>query len=463
MVTTAAKYTANQANKTATAISQLGRKSIDFNTLPAKYTNKIEIWDARHKQFTQDVTGSTLIWGHPTYGFWQQHLPFEAELLTGIEHYFKFDEDNSIQIDSTGTASGSVAGAIYTPNGKINGAYTYDGGTDKITFSSMYDILNNDVSIVVQVYPNSTGTQRNIIANRYDINGTDNKLALFINTDNTVRVNNKDSSANNFDTTETLNIGSNNLIILTRTGGTYTTYINNIKETFTGKSSGNISAGQDWVTGDTDSGVGFDGNIDEVGIYSKVLTDNEADALYNDNYGVQYPFRYSPGWTGSDYSNWGADFENGSVFQYAYNGHNLFIEGFWNDRFIDFDNSTGTLDTDNETYTLEAEQVFTSSYIAKEDKVYKSVTINVDSEYTSTGSNANDDLVATGIINSIEYPLTINGTTNISNTSNDGLKIKILNNTNPAGIEFPFTFPATFAASDAKEIKLNKILVRYST
>jgi hypothetical protein len=109
------------------------------------------------------------------------------------------------------------------------------------------------------------------------------------------------------------------------------------------------------------------------------------------------------------------------------NAHNYFPEFFENDRFIDDSVSTGSFYEDDYYYLLGTEDIYQTTYIAFEDKIYKSLKVNLNSTYISSGSNANSDISIKGIINGSEYTLTNNSTTNLNNFSTDGVKIKLEN------------------------------------
>lgn len=119
------------------------------------------------------------------------------------------------------------------------------------------------------------------------------------------------------------------------------------------------------------------------------------------------------------------------------NAHDLFPEGFWNDRFISTGSSTGSEYIADTTgyYLIASGSYLQTEYIAWEDKVYKSVLIDIDSEYVATGANANSNISAYAYINNLPYTLTIGVKTTFSNTSNDGLKIKLLNNATGSDIK----------------------------
>lgn len=142
---------------------------------------------------------------------------------------------------------------------------------------------------------------------------------------------------------------------------------------------------------------------------------------------------------------------------YVQNSHNIFPEGFWNDRFVDTDISTGSIYIGS-GYYIDNQEYFQSSYIAKEDKVYKSINLSYDIINSSTGSDASDWVDIYAVIGSSLFSLT-EGDNIINNLSDDGIKIKIVNNLN-LGEEFPITWPINF--SEIALIKINSYKIKYS-
>lgn len=143
--------------------------------------------------------------------------------------------------------------------------------------------------------------------------------------------------------------------------------------------------------------------------------------------------------------------------QYVQNGHNIFPEGFWNERFIDNDISTGSI-LIGSAYYLEASEYLWSDYIAKEDKIYKSINLTYDSDIVATGSDGAEYTDVVASINGVEYELN-SGDNTINNTSTDGIKIKITNN-RIEGQVFPITWPISF--DEKIPIKINSYKVKYS-
>lgn len=108
------------------------------------------------------------------------------------------------------------------------------------------------------------------------------------------------------------------------------------------------------------------------------------------------------------------------------NAHNLFYEGFYNDRFISTGSSTGSWLTGSDWYQTDYNEALITDYVAMEDKIYKSVTLTLNSRFES-GSDALATYSAWAGISGSWYSLDINNTTVIPNVSNEGMKIQIKN------------------------------------
>jgi hypothetical protein len=111
----------------------------------------------------------------------------------------------------------------------------------------------------------------------------------------------------------------------------------------------------------------------------------------------------------------------------VFNAHNLFIEGFWNDRFIDNTSTGSEYISENGYYKVEPSEFLQTKYIALENKTYNAIRIRINSEYEDDGQNALTDLTMTAIINSVSYNLTHNQVVSLTNSSTGGIKIKLLN------------------------------------
>lgn len=171
-------------------------------------------------------------------------------------------------------------------------------------------------------------------------------------------------------------------------------------------------------------------------------------------------------WGNPDYGIWGSfywadDFSEPYIVKAVYNDENYFPEGFWNDRFINETLSTGTYISGSEYYLLEPGQIFHTDTIAKEDKIYKQVLININSINAHTGSSIEDDLIIFASNNgNLSYQsITRDVNTILINGNTDGLSIKIACNCDATPITIPITMPLTFGL---KNIIIQDFNVKYA-
>ena len=237
-----------------------------------------------------------------------------VDLLNGLISYWKFDGDAT---DSVGSNDGTVNGATITTNGKINSAYSFNGTSNYIRLpdeNGQYP--NSEITISAWVKLNNNGKVQTILDLNFASSSMDNNwnggIIFTINSDNTIYCrmvpsdNQNNSQANGVSSSNTINTNEwYHIIAIRRIDGS-----NEIKEIYingdldnskTTTNTGNIV--YDYSNYDDDSvhigartrgGTGysghFDGLIDEVGIWSRVLTSTEVSQLYNDDAGLQYPF-----------------------------------------------------------------------------------------------------------------------------------------------------------------------------
>jgi len=216
-------------------------------------------------------------------------------------YYWKFD-GNAVETITSSTAT--ITGASGT-TGLIGSAYEYDGtGTTYIQDTSLSsDIFTGDFSANFWVYRTSTDTYRRMVT--YYISGT--KYFQFV----------QDSSdditfltrAN--ESTERGMQGQNDFVLnewemITATYNNSTNTITLYRNGFDVSDSSTSGYGIGTNTGATfgirndNSSSKYTGKIDEVGIWNRVLTQQEIFRLQNADVGKQYPYDISPvsGWTG---------------------------------------------------------------------------------------------------------------------------------------------------------------------
>ncbi|MCK5609467.1 LamG domain-containing protein, partial [Candidatus Pacearchaeota archaeon] len=234
-------------------------------------------------------------------------------LIDNIVSYWKFDTDNATQPDSVGNNDGTVNSATFNSNGKIGGNYVYNGtnnyinvpdnasldfGTDDFTISAWINIdgtTGNNQIVVGKHYssdPNHIGYTIQITSSGYFQVYLDNRPAItFIQVNDPVNITGD---------------GWHHIIMAVyHSGGTTFVrgYVDGVLR-ITASQAGDM----DFVNNQPlsfgrhaqDNNQYIDGNIDEVGIWNRRLTDGsialdetatgEIAELYNNGSGLQYPF-----------------------------------------------------------------------------------------------------------------------------------------------------------------------------
>jgi len=173
-------------------------------------------------------------------------------------------------------------------------------------------------------------------------------------------------------------------------------------------------------------------------------------------------------WGNPDYGIWGSFLwgTNSNPYEVTavYNDNDWFPEGFWNDRFIDTGSSTGSYFSNSEIYQLDNNEVLQSTFIAKENKIYKSVLVKLKTEYaggTLIGSDANDSITikASNDGGSTWQTVTEGVTSVLTGGTTDGLKVKFINENNDTGLlTIPVTVPFDFSKSS---INIKEYNVKY--
>ena len=215
-------------------------------------------------------------------------------LTDNLVSYYKLDESSGNASDSVGSNTLTNNGTATYTTGKINNAATLvrsssqylDGGTTSslqpasaLTFSMWIKINNKPVSYCAIGGDTLSGQQRGYL---FDMATVGNTLAFQIG----------NGTWGVVSTTYTTGVYIH--IVGVWDGSTVTLYKNGVsvgtpvsKASITYTSSG-FSLGRYY--NDSTSANMFDGQIDEVGIWSRALTSTEVTELYNSGNGKQYPF-----------------------------------------------------------------------------------------------------------------------------------------------------------------------------
>lgn len=217
-------------------------------------------------------------------------------LDTNLIAYWKLDESSGNASDATGNGfTASNSNSVGFSTGKINNGAVFNGVNQIFTYGNIGITGSHAFTISAWIKTTQTSNNRGIVnigtnsstnksfsMTQYD-NGSDHFLKANFWGGGTIAIG------------ET-NINTGNWVFCTVTyDGTYIKlYVNGSLEDTSGSVIGNITGSTNNYIGLEDSsgsnGLYFNGMIDEVGIWNRVLTADEVTQLYNGGAGLSYPF-----------------------------------------------------------------------------------------------------------------------------------------------------------------------------
>lgn len=240
-------------------------------------------------------------------------------LTEGLISYWKLDELSGNVIDSFGINDGYLSGATYNPtqgvSGKINTSYDFaaSNGSDSTLvicpYNSSQDMSNGKITMTAWLYSRTTGNDgiSSILCKNYSptaqnvpfdfgikSNGGSERYLYFRYAENDNWINTIYSSRDYLDY---FNVWTHVAITIDQPNDSVIFYINEVGETSqTGltssipTSTSNLHIGEYWSDSITSLYNNFNGKIDEIGLWNKVLSSDEINYLYNDGMGKSYPF-----------------------------------------------------------------------------------------------------------------------------------------------------------------------------
>lgn len=208
-------------------------------------------------------------------------------LTTNLQAYYKLDGNST---DSAGSNNGTDTNITYnTSNGKINQGAGFDGSTSLISIGNAAGLNSASFTYTAWIKPTSF-TNTNYIVSTAVAGAPSWRIDSSVATQNLSKAGIINIGSSN--TALTANVFS--FVAVTYDGTTATFYLNGVAD-------GTPSSAQTFLTEVRQIGVfttpssvtDFSGAIDEVGIWSRVLTGAEITQLYNHGAGLQYPFASS--------------------------------------------------------------------------------------------------------------------------------------------------------------------------
>ena len=213
-----------------------------------------------------------------------------SSLLSGLVSYYKLDESSGNATDTVSGYTGANTSITYSTTGKINTCYSYNGSSSKtvVTDTDALD-LTTAGGFSCWIYPLSR-SYNYIISKMNDSSNTNGYyLGLFSGYAQLLLATGSNSSYLN--STSLVTLSAWHHVVATWNSTTAYIYLNGSGNsgsiTYTPISSTyNLQIGSPV----TDTGGYFSGYIDEVGIWNRLITSDEAATLYNSGSGKAYPF-----------------------------------------------------------------------------------------------------------------------------------------------------------------------------
>lgn len=205
--------------------------------------------------------------------------------LYGGVAYYKLDGNSN---DSVGSNNGTDTSISYSSSyGKINQGASFNGSSSKIWTNNNLGLSTSSDKTFGMWYYRTGGTTSFTLDYRNN-SGGNFSLTFYTNSTGGIIFNCKGT-----DVVTSSNLSTNTWYYLTTviSGSTLTAYVNGVSIGSGTIGSGTTNANNFSLSSYADTPGGyFQGYIDEVGIWSRVLSSGEVSELYNSGAGLQYPF-----------------------------------------------------------------------------------------------------------------------------------------------------------------------------
>lgn len=223
-------------------------------------------------------------------------------LTTNLVSYWKLDESSGNASDSVGSNTLTNNNSVTYSSGKINNGAVFVRASSKslsVTDNASLS-LTGDLTISAWVNFASTPSSGNYFGIVAKLEGSPNYSYAFYlyNNAGTPEITFQNSTNGTSVTqkgvawTPTTSTWYHIAAVYTASAGSVSFYINGSQQgtTQTGLGTSIFDSSSTFYIGRYDGGNYFDGSVDEVGMWSRVLTSGEITSLYNGGVGFTYPF-----------------------------------------------------------------------------------------------------------------------------------------------------------------------------
>lgn len=230
-------------------------------------------------------------------------------LLDNLQGYWKMEETSGTRYDETANNNDLADNnTVLYGTGKIGNAADFESTNSE--FLSIDDnaslSITGDLTISCWVnieskpggfgyrfvgkWSGTPSTQYAYVFQFYDDSGTEKLLFAFRNSTGSPPSNNTDGYC-----TPTLNTGTwyHLAVVVDVSAATITFYVNGVAQSTTynyQNATSIVDTTAPFTVGQAESAGYYDGLLDELGIWSRILTSDEITALYNSGSGLTYPF-----------------------------------------------------------------------------------------------------------------------------------------------------------------------------
>jgi hypothetical protein len=209
-------------------------------------------------------------------GFGRMYRDLSAPLKGSLVSYWDMEEDSGTRSDAHyhGQNHTTATGSPTVTQGKFSNAYTFNGSTDYLSNSALTTSLSGDMSASLWVKSSSSTTSMRIfdLAQAATI-GTQITMGSGV-----IGLDNSGGPTSSVSTGSGMNDGQWHHVVVTRSGTTYTLYVDNVS---IGTSGGTAPTYTRVFIGVRSNALNFfNGSIDDVRVFNTALTTTQIAALY---------------------------------------------------------------------------------------------------------------------------------------------------------------------------------------
>lgn len=212
---------------------------------------------------------------------------YQIEIKENMVANWKLDEASTgTAADSSGNGYSGTDTSTAVSAGKFGNARGFNGSSSYVSVADNSALAPSTISLSVWVNPTAlpgSGAQMGLVDKRDDA-GTGSGWALVLNNNaGTQQIVWETASSGNMAVNNTLPTGSWSHIVVTQTGTTATMYVNGTQVGTLSSQTAPSEAAFPLLLGKEQGGSYFNGLLDEVRVYSRMLSTNEIGSLYSSN------------------------------------------------------------------------------------------------------------------------------------------------------------------------------------